>query len=137
MKPLAELLSRMLPSQLACRLNRSDIGTHLFGRAPVPALTLCVNILLSIVGLFYCCARLSLIGRALAAHPDFGRHSPHETHRILTSASPGRSSTHPARRAEPCGHRDNPDGLWLHVQDHLVPPLVTGLRLESLEPFAG
>jgi hypothetical protein len=27
--------------------------------------------------------------------------------------------------------------LKLHVQDHLVPPWLTGLRLESLEPFAG
>jgi hypothetical protein len=27
--------------------------------------------------------------------------------------------------------------LKLHVQDHLMPPLLTGLRLKSLKPFAG
>src|SRR2546430_11200919 len=113
MKPLAELFSRMLASQLACRLNRSDIGTHLFGRAPAPALTLCVNGLLCIRGLLYRCALLALIGRALAAHPDFGRQSPHEIHRILTSASPGRSFTHRGRRVEACGHVDSLDRLWL------------------------
>src|SRR5256885_6200643 len=32
MNPLAELFSRMLASHLACRLNRSDIGTHLLDR---------------------------------------------------------------------------------------------------------
>src|SRR4051812_41572835 len=97
MNPLAELLSRMLPSQLACRLNRSDIGTHLFGRAPAPPLTLCVTILLCIRGLLYRCTLRALIGRAPAAHPHFGRQSPYETHRILTSAHPGPGEyVHPA-----------------------------------------
>jgi hypothetical protein len=139
MKPLAQLLSRMRPSRLACRLNRSDIATHLVGRAPAPALTRRGTILLCITGLLSRRALPSLIGLALAAHPDFGCQPPHETHRILilTSATPRLRSTHGGRRAEACGLLDSPDRLWLHVQDHLVPPLVTWLRLKSLEPITG
>src|SRR5437763_11148481 len=123
----------MRPSQLTCRLNRSDIGTHLFGRAPAPALTLYGQIPLE---LLYRRALLSLIGLALAARPDFGRQPPHETHHILTSANLGLSPAHRGRRAEACGHVDSLDRLRLHVQDDLMPPLLTWLRLESLEPIA-